>query len=430
MKFSRQILLALLLLLPGGVVLSQENAVSPIDSLSAQLKKVQADISNMRRTRISGFIQAQYQVAQTPGIETMAGGNFAPNSDSRFSVRRGRLRLDHASNFGSYGLHIDVSERGVRIVDAFATFDVPRTESLSLTAGLFMRPFSHEIMDSDARRESLERARVTQMLFPTERDLGAKLTWSPTEESGWDFLTVEAGLFNGTGANASEFDSFKDFIGNVAINQASSDGSIRYGFRVSGHLGGFRQSNQNVWTMGTLPGGAQGFVLNNDAANNGAKAEQNLISVDAQVSLRSGMGTTTVQGEYIGGQQPGFLGSTRAPATAPAVTADTYIRDIQGAIFKIFHRIEGTNFTAVFKYDWFDPNTQVSGNEIGEAGNALTATEIAYSNMGFGWLWDVDRNMRLTAYYDIPVNETSVNLPGFASDIQDNVFTLRLLYRF
>lgn len=82
------------------------------------------------------------------------------------------------------------------------------------------------------------------------------------------------------------------------------------------------------------------------------------------------------------------------------------------------------------KYDWYDPNTNVSGNQIGVPGTALTKTDVYYSNLGLGWIYDIDKNIRLTAYYDMPVNETSSNLSSHAKDLKDNVFTFRMQYKF
>ena len=44
------------------------------------------------RIQISGYLQPQFQVASQEGIQSFAGGNFAPNSNNRFMIRRGRLR--------------------------------------------------------------------------------------------------------------------------------------------------------------------------------------------------------------------------------------------------------------------------------------------------------------------------------------------------
>ena len=46
--------------------------------------------------RFSGYIQPQFQYATHKGIDSYAGGNFPDEVDNRFSLRRGRFRLDYA----------------------------------------------------------------------------------------------------------------------------------------------------------------------------------------------------------------------------------------------------------------------------------------------------------------------------------------------
>lgn len=407
---------------------AQQTPLTATDSLALQIQKMQKDLDALKKFKISGYIQTQYQHIQTPGAESVVGGNFASESDSRFSVRRARLKTEYKNGRGEYVLQIDATERGVALRDAYAAFKSPWTSNFTLTAGIFKRPFSYEILESSSRRESPERARVAQMLFPAERELGAKLTWQPSKASSWNFLKAEAGLFNATGGNASEFDGFKDFIGNIGINRTTSNGMVSYAARVSGHIGGFRQPNKYVWETGTLDNGSKGFVVHSTETNTGKRAAQNLISFDTQISVKNSLGTTTFKGEYIAGQQPGAFGSTRTPAASPI--SDTYIRQIEGGYAMLLHRISGTNHTLLLKYDWFDPNTKVSSDDLGKSNSRLSKTEVAYTNLALGWMWDVDSNIRLTVYYDMPKNETSQNLTGYSKDLKDNILTLRMQYKF
>ncbi|MEO6638609.1 MAG: porin, partial [Ginsengibacter sp.] len=45
--------------------------------------------------RISGYMQPQFQLAQEKGAKTYIGGDFAPNSNNRIMLRRGRIRFDY-----------------------------------------------------------------------------------------------------------------------------------------------------------------------------------------------------------------------------------------------------------------------------------------------------------------------------------------------
>jgi hypothetical protein len=88
------------------------------------------------------------------------------------------------------------------------------------------------------------------------------------------------------------------------------------------------------------------------------------------------------------------------------------------------------------KYDEFDPNSDVKGNDIGTARKNLTATDIKYTTFGIGWIYHWDANVKFTFYYDMVTNETvnlatsSAPLIPFKEDIKDNVFTVRMQYKF
>ena len=91
-----------------------------------------------------------------------------------------------------------------------------------------------------------------------------------------------------------------------------------------------------------------------------------------------------------------------------------------------------TNLSAqvVVKYDWYDPNTEVAGDEIKGGATKLNSTDIKYNTMGVGYIFHWDHNIKMMAYYAMVKNETSANLTGFTKDLKDNVFTLRMQYKF
>jgi phosphate-selective porin len=81
------------------------------------------------------------------------------------------------------------------------------------------------------------------------------------------------------------------------------------------------------------------------------------------------------------------------------------------------------------KYDWYDPNTSVSGKEIGKAGSNLSAADIKYNTLGFGYIRYINQNLKLFLWYDLVTNE-STSLNGYTDDLKDDVFTCRLQFRF
>src|ERR1041384_3897762 len=82
---------------------AQENA-NPLDTLAQSVMKMQSRMDVMSRLKLSGYIQAQFQVADSNGAASFAGGNFASNVDKRFMVRRGRLKATYDGNLSQYVL--------------------------------------------------------------------------------------------------------------------------------------------------------------------------------------------------------------------------------------------------------------------------------------------------------------------------------------
>jgi predicted porin len=81
------------------------------------------------------------------------------------------------------------------------------------------------------------------------------------------------------------------------------------------------------------------------------------------------------------------------------------------------------------KYDWYDPNTQVKGSQIGKAGTNLTPADIRYNTLGLGLTHYFSTQLKVLAYYSMVENEKTA-LQGYTEDLADNVFTLRLQLRF
>jgi phosphate-selective porin len=81
------------------------------------------------------------------------------------------------------------------------------------------------------------------------------------------------------------------------------------------------------------------------------------------------------------------------------------------------------------KIDWYDPNTRVSGMEIGRPGAGLSPANIKYTTYAFGYNYYFNENVKLMLWYHILKNEKT-QLAGYTSDLKDNILTCRLQYRF
>lgn len=402
---------------------------TPLDTLTNFTQKIASDVFNTKKLKISGYVQAQYQIADTAGAASYAGGNFPATLDNRFSVRRGRFKfLYDGSPYTQLVMQVDVTEKGVGIKDAYARVAEPFLNAFSLTAGVQDRPFGFEISYSSNNRESPERSRLFQTIFPGERDLGAKLTFQAPKGDPWNILKIDAGFYNGTGNTAVDFDNKKDFISHIALNRTTLNEKISYGFGASYYDGGVRQATKNIYSyMTTDASGLNKFTLDNSTSNVEQFAKRQYWGLDAQVSFESPLGFTTFRAEYIEGTQPGTAATTVSPAVDPA--ADTYLRKFNGAYFNLIQTL-GARHKIIAKYDWYDPNTQVEGNDIGKANSFTSKTDIKYNTLGLGYIFNYDTNVKFVVYYDIVTNETSANLKGYNNDLKDNVWTFRMQYKF
>jgi hypothetical protein len=285
-------------------------------------------------------------------------------------------------------------------------------------------------------RETPERGRMSQIIFPGERDLGAMLTFQMPKTSKLSMLKIDAGMFNGTGATAVDFDYQKDFIGRIRIDKTSKNEKFTMGLGTSVYSGGWRQGTRKVYEIQADSAGLNAFALTSDTLLNGAISGRSYGGADLQLAYDFPFGLTTLRAEYIAGVQPGSSSSSTSPSAQP--TTDNYKRNFNGAYFYFLQNIGQSKHQLVVKYDWYDPNTDVAGDEIGKAPLPFYSwtfaktgkTDFKYTTLGIGWTYRWDANLKIVAYYDMVTNETSANVPLWSKDLKDNVFTLRCQYKF
>ncbi len=387
--------------------------------------------------RISGYMQPQFQLASAKGAGSFAGGDFAPRVNNRFMLRRGRVRFDYA-HFNQrnhptvqFVFQFDGTERGVNIRDFWGRVFDGRWDVAALTMGMFARPFGYEVNLSSADRESPERGRMSQILMKGERDMGAMLTFEPRDpKHPLHFLKVDVGLFNGQGLSGpADFDSHKDLIARIAMKPIAVN---RSGWLLSAGVsvlyGGMEQFTNVIYRMDQTS-----FRVDSSASNTGAIAPRHYYGADAQLVIPNAEGTTQLRGEYIRGTQTGTRRTSESPGVIPVEKdgsySPLYVRNFDGAYITFLQHLGSVKHQLVLKYDWYDPNTRVSGKQIGKPGSNLTESDIRFDTFGGGYVYYFNENMKVTFWYDRVWNE-GTSLPGFTGDVDDNVFTARLQYRF
>lgn len=403
-------------------LLAQEDSSLSLEDIQKRTETLEKKISKLSKLKISGYIQGQFQYGEKEAkLNVGSDNNDLHKSFNRIGIRRGRIKLAYEEEIVEGVFQLDLTEKGIYVKDLYVNMKDPWIKSTQLRVGIFNRPFGFEIKHSSSKRETPERSTIFRTLFPQERDLGAVLIIQAPKSSAWSMLKLEAGLFAGNGIK-QETDNRKDFIGHLSFNKTIGN-VISLELGISYYNGGVYQGNQNIYKV-------QGktFILDNRDSNKGKFAQREYFGCNMQFSIFSSIGKTQLRGEYLFGQQPGNLESSKSPNSSSLPEYDTYIRDFMGWYVVFVQDIGTLPFSAVAKYDYYDPNTKVEKNEIGE--NGTGKTDLSQNTFGFGGIWKVNNSLLLQAYYEINKNEKTVNVEGMNTDIENNVFTLRLQYNF
>lgn len=395
---------------------AQEEELTPTEKNEKRIEKLEFDFGKAGALKISGYLQGQWQWAESQGAAAFGdGGSFNANSNNRFMLRRGRIKFTYSVGVFSAVIQPDFTEKGVSIKDAYIAV-ASKSKIVGGQLGIFDRPFGYEISYSSSLRESPERSRVFLSLFPGERDLGAMLNLKYGE------FTLNAGLFNGNGVGA-ETDSYKDFIGRLDWTHKWNSGQVGAAF--SYYAGKVRYPVDKHYAYQKNVG----FIEIGNSTSSGALRQY--FGFGAQYLQLWGAGATNIRAEILWGNQPGTLKNNNDPSgnSFGAGTEPLYLRRFLGAYAILVQDIGRSKHSIVLKYDYYDPNTAIAGSQIGKEQNT-GAADIAYSTFGVGYVFRWNQNLRLMAYYDMVDNEKSENLKGYGSRIKQNVFTARVQFKF
>lgn len=436
----------LLSLCTGSMIYSQEKSPSEIsnDSIRKSLGMLRKDVDIIKNLKITGWVQSQYQVADTAGAKNYDGGDFTPGSKSRFMIRRGRVKFTYNQKNSQYVLQLNATERGVNLVEIFAKYTDPWVNSFSITAGVMNRPFGFEIQQSSSDRESPERSRFTQILMPNERDLGAMLTFQPHAGKKLYGLKFDAGFYNGLGiavpgttpptgsaagttgvTGLTDFDSKKDFMGHLVYYKSLKNDKIKVGIGASHYNGGFLSQNDTIYkSFKTDSAGNKVWAMEKNFANK--IAPRVYYGFEGFFSIKTGIGTTTVRGEYFAGTQTGKLKDSKSPASA--VTSPVYQRQFNAGYVYLIQRILDTKHEVALKYEWYDPNTKIAASDLNGV-NGMKEGEIKYTMIDLGYNLYLTQNVKFLVHYNMVSNEVT-KIKGYTRDLKDNIFTVRMQYRF
>lgn len=404
-------------------------------SLGQTLPSSQDTAFKKNQVYVSGFLEAEYQVAESKGISSYSGGDFSKFSNNRFFIRRGRPRIVYKRYNDKQDLNLEVvmeidgTNKGVTINEFWGRVYENKWNLFSFATGMLVRPFGFEISQSTRTMESPERGRMSQTLMRGEVDLGGMLILQAKKRNDFlHYFKLSAGIFNGQGLTApGEYDSYKDFITRASINSFPlKENKLFLTTGLSLLNGGIAQGTKYIYRLLSTNDNKQ-FVIDSSINNIGQKDPRKYYGVDASLKWMHGSGATELRAEYWWGTQTSSATSTETPT---AILADPlYIRHFNGAFFYLLHNLVNAHHQICIKYDWYDPNVHVKGQEIGKLGCNLTPADIKYNTLGLGYNYYIDDNFRVMLWYDI-VNNEKTQLSGYTSDLKDNVLTVRIQLHF
>lgn len=420
---------------------SQSEQIDALDgkltSLEESFLETKATVDALKKLKISGLVQAQYEFS----TDTNLVSTNRPLQQGRFMVRRGRLKATYdAGNGSSYVMQYNLNQAGLSPQDLYVKWDEQWLKTFSFQAGLQDIPFGYEVSYSSSVMETIERSRFERnAMFKDEKDVGFIFSATP-KIPGLDAAGLKVAALNGYGAADATFDPHCYVVrANVGKNLYDIGTSIDVG--ASYYMD---QRQNNIGKPGASAyyevDGSGDFAKTNSFRE---KLDASIVGADIQVAVDVSMipflTGAKFMGEVYSGTAIGNASNNNRTAYSPTDTL--YVREVLGWYATYVQNI-GKSLQTVVRYDVYDPNTSVEGDEIGDKkangnkGNKTGKQDIAYDTWYFGLNVFVNGNTKFTLGYDLVRNETTKNInsavpaSNFSEEIKDDIVTLRAQFAF
>jgi hypothetical protein len=378
--------------------------------------------------RIGGYLQTQFESNQQSSDQLQSGGS--PYNLDRFSLRRGRLRLDRGWQYANATLELDANTTrgvtvGIRRAEGSLLYRGHNAADLPLvmlSLGVTDLPFGFELLESSRVRPFMERSLGSSALFPTEMDVGLKLSGAVS------FLRYAFALSNGEPVDTlnrypRDPNAAKDFSGRVGVETQPLNA-----LAISGGTSFYQGKGFHAGTDATKPSFTW-LDINEDRqiqeselqAISGTVAQPSLdfkrwaYALDVELLLRSKFGATRLVAE-------GFVASNldRGYLIADPALGQNDVRESGGYLSLVQDVSNYGQFG--FRASYYDPNSDFLDNRRGrQVPTSLAVTTL--SPMVALRLPDV---ARLSVQYDIVRDSLAKDERGVPTDAKNNQLTVRL----
>jgi len=377
-----------------------------VTGLTERLATAESDLSKLTKIKVSGYMQAQYQYFENPSIQ--------PNN--YFSLRRARVKFTYEMTDGvKFVLTPEFVPGNLSVKDAYVVLNDRWTKAFTIWAGKFNRP-NYEVEYSSSSRELAERSTVIRTLYPNERAIGAKLEYNPINVpvhfqmallNGSDLITINnaAGVNQNTTENR-DFDNYKDIMVRATYNlQLGNFGGLDIG--AHGYFGSLKSN-----ALKTL---SSDYTTIKDVKF-GDAVKRNWLGGEFQL-FADILGGMSVKGEYIAGKNASIgYSPVAAVGTTAAIPGVANFQNKFSGYYIYFIKNIGKKDQFAFRYDYYDPNTDISGKDVTIAkytsADAITLrnrvsgkSDLATSTFGFAMHHYFDDNLRISLNYEIIQNE-------------------------
>lgn len=380
--------------------------------------------------KISGYVQTQYEGSQQSEDQLQQGGGAL--NQNRFVVRRARLRIERQWQFASTTLEFDGNTNRGAVAGlrrAEVSVFVPNESSdgappyVMASAGLLDIPFGFEFTEYARRRTFMERSTGSQALFPSENDLGVRIS------GGVYVFRYSLALLNGqppddrSGSPYTDFNTSKDLLTRFGVDAQVSDK-----LRVSGgtsflrgkgfHPGQsatkgtvtWRDANEN----GSLDQGEQ-VAVPGSAATPSESFDRWAAGVDAQLRVETPIGASFLYGELI------FATNLdRGLVPADPIASGLDVRESSYYVGLVQEL--GKHLLVGLRHDVYDPNADFFDKR---AGKLLPATQrVRTTSPIVGVL--LPPYARISVQYDFIDDRLGRDARGVPVDLKNNHLTVRL----
>ncbi|MFO0644564.1 MAG: hypothetical protein U0183_35420 [Polyangiaceae bacterium] len=398
-----------------------------------------------RSLALSGYVHVDAVAFRQSSESQLDPSTGAPLNESRFLLRRARLRAESDQGYLHGALELDantIAGPQVRPFAAEATFKWPASEpyrgpaelaratfdrsTFAVSAGLLMTPFGYEVPERENVRPFLERSTFANELVPQSYDLGVRIM------GGFGHVSYAFAVVNGSPIGNRTFpgqdpDTSKDLVFRVG-GTGSFFGALRLSAGVSGLTGrGFHAGSPptkdavqwrdengdgivDVPELRVLPGapgspseGFRRFALGAD--------------VNATLTL-PGLGDLTARGELVRAKNLG-----RGTLVADPVAAGRDLREL-GAAVSLTQEITPLGLVGV-RFDTYDPDT--------DADEALPFVRVPRDTSLSTWAflalirW---KKARFVVEYDHRKNPFGRSPAGTSTTLPDDSLTFRAVVGF